>query len=116
MTVSTMSPPPSGAGPYLAATLLALLAAWLLTGCRTPAPLARTETVEVFVPVVEPCPAPPVVARPALPLGALDSLSTPDEVLRAYASSAWLLAGYAQEIEMLLGAYRPDTTAAAAME
>ena len=90
--------------------LFVVLCGILFAGCAAPQPVARVETVEVLVPVIEPCPAPPEALRPALPLAALDSTSTPADVLRAYVSSAWLLAGYAEELETILGAYRPDTT------
>ena len=79
----------------------------LVAGCA-PQEIVRTETVEVLVPVATPCPAPPGVRRPALPLAALDSTSAPADVMRAYVSSAWLLAGYAEELEILLDAYRSE--------
>lgn len=105
-----VTPGPGAGILLLIAGLLLAIMIGILTGCRSAQEMVRMETVEVLVPVKEPCPEPPEVARPVLPLAELDSTSAPADVLRAYVSSMWLLAGYAEELELLLGAYRPDTT------
>jgi len=63
------------------------------------------KTVEV--PIATPCPAPPAVKRPDLPLLAeLKPNSPPNEVIKAYAVSLEELAGYATLLENYLNAYR----------
>ena len=87
--------------------LVALALALALGACRTARPPAVVETVEVAVPVPAECPAPPSVARPALPIGALRPGSEPADVARAYVATIVALQTYAAEIERLLAAYRP---------
>lgn len=78
---------------------LALLVVLSLSGCAS-AP------VNAEIPVAVPCPPPPAVARPALPIADLIAESPPDAVMRAYAATVQTLMGYARELELLLNGYR----------
>ncbi|RJP17895.1 MAG: hypothetical protein C4529_13880 [Deltaproteobacteria bacterium] len=60
----------------------------------------------VEVPVAVPCPAPPRVVRPHLPISDLRPTDSPDNVVRAYAASVETLIGYARELETILSGYR----------
>jgi len=82
---------------FIAGLLVAAQCAF--TGCAT---VPRT----VDIPVAVPCPAPPEFARPHLPIAALRPESQPSEVIRAYAESLELLAGYATQLETVLNGYR----------
>ena len=81
---------------------LAMLA---LAGCAA-SPAVRTQVVRVPVPIVQPCPAPSVPARPALPIAALAATSSPAQVMRAYVVSVAMLEGYVEQLEALLGVQR----------
>lgn len=80
--------------------------ALVLAGCANTPP--RTVTVEV--PVAVPCPPPPATSRPPLPIAELTEQSTPEQVMRAYATSIEACAGYARELEAIIEGYRskPD--------
>ena len=78
----------------------------LLAGCAAE-PVIRT--VEVEIPVAVDCPAPPAIARPALPLADITADSSPADVLRAYAATVEALMGYSLELEGLLDGYREKT-------
>ncbi len=79
---------------------LAIAAALLiLSACST---LPST----VDIPVAVPCIAPPEIIRPRLTIGKLRSDSPPAEVIRSYAESLEAVAGYAAQLETLLGGYR----------
>ncbi len=82
-----------------AAVGLAMLS---LAGCAA-SPAVRTQVVRVPVPIVQPCPAPSVPARPALPIAALAATSSPAQVMRAYVVSVAMLEGYVEQLEALLG-------------
>jgi hypothetical protein len=73
-----------------------------LAGCAA-SPAVRTQVVRVPVPIVQPCPAPSVPARPALPIAALAATSSPAQVMRAYVVSVAMLEGYVEQLEALLG-------------
>ena len=77
--------------------LIALIG--LMTACSTLPPT-------VDIPIAVPCLAPPVVARPHLPLKNLHPDSPPADVIRAYAESLEALAGYSEQLEALLDGYR----------
>ena len=81
------------------------LAMLSLAGCAA-SPAVRTQVVRVPVPIVQPCPAPSVPARPALPIAHLAATSSPAQVMRAYAVSVAVLEGYAEQLEALLGVRR----------
>lgn len=83
--------------------IIALILMLILAGCAT-TPHAVTATL----PVAVPCPPPPVITRPALPLAQLTATSTPDAVMRAYVASVTLLQGYARQLERLLDGYRSE--------
>lgn len=85
---------------FWAAVALAIVL--LAGGCAHRPP----QTVTVQGPVAVPCPPPPIVNRPALPLSDLTPESGPDAVMRAYAASVAALMGYAAELERLLDGYR----------
>jgi hypothetical protein len=76
-----------------------------LAGCAA-SPAVHTQVVRVPVPIVQPCPAPSVPARPALPIAALAATSTPAQAMRAYVVSVAVLEGYAEQLEALLGVRR----------
>ena len=80
-----------------------LLCLPLLAGCAAE-PVIRT--VEVEIPVAVDCPAPPAIARPALPIAGLTPDSQPADVLRAYAATVEALMGYSLELEGVLDGYR----------
>lgn len=88
---------------------LSIIAFIALAGCSGPREVVRYEPMEVLVPVAVPCPHPPPIERPVLPLARIDQASTPDQVMRAYVSSTYLLMGYAAQLEELLRAYRQPT-------
>ena len=83
-------------------TAVAGLAMLSLAGCAA-SPAVRTQVVRVPVPIVQPCPAPSVPARPALPIAALAATSSPAQVMRAYVVSVTMLEGYVEQLEALLG-------------
>ena len=83
-----------------------LLCLPLLAGCAAE-PVIRT--VEVEIPVAVDCPAPPAIARPALPIAGLTPDSQPADVLRAYAATVEALMGYSLELEGVLDGYREKT-------
>jgi hypothetical protein len=85
-----------------AAVGLAILS---LAGCAA-SPAVRTQVVRVPVPIVQPCRAPSVPARPALPIAALAATSSPAQVMRAYVVSVAMLEGYIEQLEALLGVRR----------
>ena len=85
-----------------AAVGLAMLS---LAGCAA-SPAVRTQVVRVPVPIVQPCPAPSVPARPALPIAALAVTSSPAQVMLAYVVSVTMLEGYVEQLEALLGVRR----------
>lgn len=60
----------------------------------------------VQVPVAVPCPPPPAVQRPHLPIAELKPASPANQVMRAYAASVEVLKGYALQLEKLLDGYR----------
>lgn len=64
----------------------------------------------VNVPVAVPCPAPPAIARPHLPIASLRKDDPPAAVMRAYAATVEALSGYARELEAILQGYRHETT------
>lgn len=78
-----------------------------LAACAPTRTVVQTEIVEVKVPVVAECPAPPAVVRPGLPISLIDSMSTDGEVAQMYVATVLALQGYAAELERLLDAYRP---------
>lgn len=80
--------------------VLALAMLLPLVGCAS-------SPVRAQIPVAVPCPPPPAVARPALPIAELTAESQPDAVMRAYAATVEALMGYAGELELLLDGYRP---------
>lgn len=83
-----------------AALLLCLLAA-----CKAP----ETRIVTVQVPVAVPCPEPPLLLWPDLPLSHITA-STPDgEVAKAYVASIQILKGRLAETLALLNGYRTST-------
>lgn len=56
----------------------------------------------VVAPVALECPKPPQVARPVLPIQTIPPGATPDVVATAWADSVAILAGYAQQLEIIL--------------
>lgn len=86
----------------LVVVALAILA--LLAGCA-----AHQQAARIEIPIAAPCPVPPVIARPALPIAQLNEQSTPDQVARAYAATVEILMGYARQLETLLNGYREET-------
>lgn len=81
-------------------TAVVLTLCVLLAGCAT-----VPKSVEI--PVAVPCPPPPEIVRPHLPILDLSPESPPDNVIRAFAASIEVLAGYAAELETILSGYRP---------
>lgn len=71
-----------------------------LPGCR------RIEFVEVPRTVVIPCPEPPPVSMPDLPIYHLEADATPDQVAKAYAASIVILKGHLLQAHALLNGYR----------
>lgn len=66
----------------------------------------------VEVPVAVPCPPPPPVARPTLPIDRLTGSSTSAEIVRAYVVTVQKLIDYARELEILLDGYRSENESA----
>ncbi len=80
---------------------LALLLSLALLAChRTPQ--------TVLVPVAVPCPPPPKVQRPRLPIVDLKPGDSPDLIQKALLASIQLLQGYAQQLETILDGYNPE--------
>lgn len=82
--------------------LAVILALILTTACGT----TRTVIQRVEIPVPVPCPAPPVIEPPDLPV--LPEAATPAEIQRAMIETIARLMEYAQRLEELLDAYRPE--------
>lgn len=80
---------------------LVLTAALLVTGCTH---VPRT----VEVPVALPCPPPPPVVRPTLPIDSLTGTSASSDIVRAYVVTVQKLIDYTRELETLLDGYRRD--------
>lgn len=80
-----------------------LLSALFAIGC-TPKVVYVDKPVEVRVPVPVPCPEPPKVPRPVLK--PVDPEATPQEVAEAALRSMVMVMGYADQLEVLLEAYR----------
>lgn len=80
--------------------LLSILALASLWGCAH-------ETI-VQVPVAVPCPPPPVVSRPHLPIADIKRGDGEAALIKAYAATVEALKGYAEELEALLDGYRVD--------
>ena len=74
----------------------------VLVACRAP----HVEIQRVDVPVVVPCPAPPPLQRPALPIASLPPRPTHDALVKALAASIAVLQGYARELEAVIDGYR----------
>jgi hypothetical protein len=72
--------------------------------------------VVVKEPVAVPCPAPPAIARPHLPIASLRRDDPPAVVMKAYAASLEALSGYARELEAILQGYRHETTSTGKQE
>ena len=80
-----------------------LTSALLIIGCKpTTVYVDRPVEVKVMVPV--PCPQPPVVKRPVLK--PLPPNPTPQQVAEAALRSMAEVMGYAEQLEVLLDAYR----------
>lgn len=80
-----------------------LLPLLLLAGCaHVPPPV---------VPVAAPCPPPPALALPYLPIRDLTPQDPPDVVLRAYAVTVERLKGALRERDALLAGYRQPAAA-----
>lgn len=98
--------PRTGAGMGRVVAVLCLV---LLAGCtrevRVEVPVAATTETPAA------CKAPPVVARPHLPIADLTEQSTPKEVANAYAASIEACTGYGAELEQALEGYRTKTEA-----
>jgi hypothetical protein len=75
-----------------------LLLALFLGACAT-APAVQT-------PVAVPCPPPPAIERPRLPVSDLRPSDSPDAVMKALVVSVEKLTGYARELEEALKGYR----------
>ena len=74
-----------------------------LIGCKpTTVYVDRPVEVKVMVPV--PCPQPPVIKRPVLP--PLPPNPTPQQVTEAALRGMAAVMGYAEQLEVLLDAYR----------
>ena len=65
------------------------------------------ETI-IQVPVAVPCPPPPVVSRPHLPIADIKKDDGEATLIKAYAATVEALKGYAEELEVLLDGYRVD--------
>lgn len=65
------------------------------------------ETI-VQVPVAVPCPPPPAVSRPHLPIADIRRGEGEAALIKAYAATVEALKGYAEELEALLDGYRVD--------
>lgn len=79
--------------------LFLLTFATIFMGCST-------MPATVNVPVVVPCPAPPVFERPRLAIRDIRPESPPAEVGKAYATTLEQLGGYAEYLERLLKGYQ----------
>lgn len=83
--------------------LILVLACFLTLACKpTTVYVDRPIEVKVMVPV--PCPQPPVIARPVLQ--PLPPSATPQQVTEAALRSLARVMGYAEQLEVLLDAYR----------
>jgi len=80
---------------------MAVVLALSMFGCARPVVVQ-----EVRVPIPVPCPEPPAVVRPTLPIFKIPKDAPPSEVVRAYAVSFQLLIGYAESLETILDGYR----------
>lgn len=60
----------------------------------------------VEIPVAVPCPSPPPVVRPELPIDSLTERSTAPEIVRAYVITVQKLIDYSRELETVLDGYR----------
>ena len=84
-------------------SLISLSACFLTLACKpTTVYLDRPVEVKVMVPV--PCPQPPVIKRPVLK--PLPHNPTPSQVAEAALRSMAEVMGYAEQLEVLLDAYR----------
>ena len=83
---------------------LILVSACFLTLACKPTTVYVEKPVEVKVMVPVPCPQPPVIKRPAL--RALPPNPTPSQVAEAALRSMAEVMGYAEQLEVLLDAYR----------
>jgi len=83
--------------------LILVLACFLTLACKpTTVYVDRPVIVKEIVPV--PCPQPPVIKRPALK--PLPPSATPSQVAEAALRSMAEVMGYAEQLEVLLDAYR----------
>jgi len=82
--------------------ILAMLIGLLFVSCARPEPVVRL----VPTPVAVPCPEPPVLTWPALPLDAVNEATPPGAVAQAYVASIYVLKGRLAQALALLNGYR----------
>jgi len=83
--------------------ILVAISISLVVGCKPPTVyIDRPVEVKVMVPI--PCPQPPVIKRPILK--PLPPSATPQQVAEAALRSMAEVMGYAEQLEVLLDAYR----------
>lgn len=79
-----------------------LASVFALAACSSPAPLAKIETVEVKVPVVQPYPPIDTIPRPTLELSKITDTTPPGVVAQSYKIAVQQLLDYAQQLETLI--------------
>lgn len=78
-------------------------------GCRP----QRVVYQRVEVPIPVPCPEPPYLAWPVLPIANVSAATPPAEVAKAYALSVQILQAHLWQAYRLLDGYRVKTSPAA---
>ena len=77
-----------------------ILAFALIVGCAKPIPQTT------YVPV--PCPTPPIVTRPELPIKDLKLDDTIEMERKLWLATIQVLTGYCKQLETILDGYRPQ--------
>jgi hypothetical protein len=81
--------------------VVVILSALMLNACATQSP-----PKEVEIPIPVNCPAPQIPPKPHLPISNLAPNSSPDTIIKAYASSVELLMGYSNQLITILNGYK----------
>jgi len=98
------SPPFFQMGSCMNLSKILILLPLAFVGCNKPETVYLDRPVEVKVMVPIPCPQPPVIKRPVLK--PLPPSATPQQVMEAALRSMAEVMGYAEQLEVLLDAYR----------
>lgn len=88
----------------MAKVIITLVAVLALAGCAT-TPKLTCNVKPVAVPIVY-SPAPPVVARPVLPITTITKTDSDGVVVKKYAASVQALLGYSKQLEDIINQYQ----------